>query len=63
MENNGLHLDIETVVAILFGITAIATVAMTTWAYIYQRTRELKNAETGTVRGNQGQFFIRVRPE
>ena len=62
MEGSSLHLNVETVVAVLFGLTALATVVMTSWAYIYQRTREIKNEQKGSVKGDQGQFFVRIRP-
>lgn len=59
----GIDFDIETMVAYLFGLTAIVTIAMTTWAYIYQRRRELSKAQTKSSQiGDQGQYFVRVRP-
>lgn len=63
MNNLITNLNIETVVAILFGITAITTVIMSISAYAYQRKREnekdplLLKREDGTA----GKFFVRIR--
>lgn len=63
MNNLMTNLNIETVVAILFGITAMTTVVMSISAYAYQRRREHQK-EPGlqkTEEGTAGKFFVRVR--
>lgn len=63
MNNLITNLNIETVVAILFGITAITTVIMSISAYAYQRRREHQKDPTlqKTEEGTAGKFFVRVR--
>lgn len=62
MEANGWGLNIESIIAILFGITAIITIVMTGWAYVYQRSRDLNSAKKSKIIGDHGQFFVRIRP-
>ena len=57
--DNSLQLSpIETVVAYFFAISAVATVLLTSWAYVYQKRRELKTSN-GDKPANYGEYFIR----
>ena len=49
---------IETVVAYFFAFTALATLFMSSWAYVYQKRRESK-AASEPLPPNHGEFFIR----
>jgi hypothetical protein len=49
---------VETVVAYFFALTAVATLILTSWAYVYQKRRELKTQHM-TRPDNYGEFFIR----
>lgn len=50
--------SLETVVAYFFAFTAVATLLLTSWAYIYQKRRESIN-EKESRPSNYGDFFIR----
>ncbi len=49
---------LETVVAYFFAITALLTLVLTSWAYVYQKRRELNTAKAPRP-DNYGEFFIR----
>lgn len=61
---NFADLSIEQIVAMLFGLTALTTVIMSGWAYIYQHNREAKTAPMlqKTEGGVEGRFFKRINP-
>jgi hypothetical protein len=57
--DNFLQLSpIETIVAYFFAATALATLLLTSWAYVYQKRRELK-VMSQPKPSNYGEYFIR----
>lgn len=55
-------LNIESVVAWLFGISALAALVMTSWAYVYQTLSRNKKSNGPQQSATEGHFFKRVMP-
>lgn len=58
MDNINQLSPIETVVAYFFAVSAVVTILLTSWAYIYQKRRELKAGVSNRPEG-YGEYFIR----
>lgn len=58
MDNFTQLSPLETVVAYFFAATAIATLLLTSWAYVYQKRRDLSPAKSNRP-PNYGEYFIR----
>lgn len=62
MASHWSALTLESVVAWLFGLSALAALAMTTWAYVYQTIHRHRARVEPVQSKTEGHFFRRIVP-